>query len=240
MPIELRHLLPVDARWHTMDRSRWAPVAVSSNVSSIAGNMILAESTIPSSRAWRPESAGNSPWTRKTLWSDWKALLDPIRKFRPVGMTGVEINRTDARADFELLALNPDRGRPVLKDAAQRSLSLKTDEQDSRLVPPEPVLEAVPNATRIAHSTGGNDDMELAQAIERLALLHRLGEVDIPGVEAADEVFARIKVRRVLGKDTARFGGEGRVHVDRDGRKLPFAHQLDEIADQLLRALNRE
>jgi hypothetical protein len=131
-----------------------------------------------------------------------------------------------------------------LEDTAQRPLSLKTDEQDSRFVPPEPVLEAVPDATRFAHSTDGDDDMERAQTIEPLALLHCLCEVDIPGVEAADEVFACIEVRRVLGKDTARFGGKGRVDVDRDGRKLPFvASSADEkargvVIRRLRRALN--
>ncbi len=155
-------------------------------------------------------------------------------------MTRVEVDRPDARTDFEFLALNPDCGSTVLKDAAQRSLRLKADEKDGRLVSPEPVLQAMPNATGFAHSTGGDHDMKLPQTIERLALLNRFGEVDISGIKAADKVFALVEVCRMMGKDAASLGGKGRVDIDRDDRERTFVHQLDEIADQLLGSLDRE
>ena len=67
VPIQLRHLLPCSMRGGTRHSTGWPPVAVNSNVSSITGNMILAGSTMPFSRACRPESAGISPCTRNTL-----------------------------------------------------------------------------------------------------------------------------------------------------------------------------
>src|SRR5690606_3057209 len=117
---------------------------------------------------------------------------------------------------------------------------LKADDQDGRLLPPDPVLEAMANATGFAHSAGGDYDMELAEPIESFALLDSLREAHIPRFEAANERFASFQFACVIGEDLTGLGRKRGVDVDRYLRKLAFTDQLDEIADQLLGSLDRK
>ena len=96
------------------------------------------------------------------------------------------------------------------------------------------------DAAGLAHAARGDDDVEMVETVERLALVDRLGEADVPRLEPADQVVAVIEVGGMLGEDLRRLAGERRVDIDRDLGELALAHQLDEVADQLLRPLDRE
>jgi hypothetical protein len=50
----------------------------------------------------------------------------------------------------------------------------------------------------------------MVEPVERLALLDRLGEADVPRPDPADQIVAVIEVGGVLGEDLRRLAGEAR------------------------------
>ena len=91
-------------------------------------------------------------------------------------------------ADFDLLAMDPDLRGAILKDPSERSLRLEADEENGGLVPPEPRLQVMPDAARLAHAAGRNDDVEAVNAVDGLALLDGLREADPSGLERLNQV----------------------------------------------------
>ena len=92
--------------------------------------------------------------------------------------------------DLHLLAMDPDLRGAVLKDPSERSLRLEADEENGGLVPPEPRLQVMPDAARLAHAAGRDDDVKAVNAIDGLALLDGLREADPSGLERLHEVGA--------------------------------------------------
>jgi hypothetical protein len=105
---------------------------------------------------------------------------------------------------------------------------------------PEPVLEVMADAARVAHAAGGDDDEETAQPVDRLGIFHAFGSMQQPGIERMQQVAA---VFQFVGMPHEHFRcavGERRIDEDARFRNLLLRHQPDEIRHQFLRALHGE
>ena len=98
----------------------------------------------------------------------------------------------------------------------------------------------MPDAARLAHAAGRNDDVEAVNAVDGLALLDTLREADPSGLERLHQVGAVPEFSGMPLEDGAGLRGQGRVDEDRDVRQFAGLHQLHEVDEKLLRPLDRE
>src|SRR6478735_7579681 len=140
---------------------------------------------------------------------DRKALGQPSLQLGPIRMPGIEIEGPHVGSDLHLLTVDPNLGGAVLKDPSERSLRLEPDEENGRLVPPEPVLQVMPDATRLAHAAGRDDDVETVNAVDSLALLDGLREANPSGLERLHQGGAVPELPGMAFENCAGFRGQG-------------------------------
>ena len=165
---------------------------------------------------------------------------DPSRQLRSVGMPGIVVDGADCRRDLDLVTLNTDGLGAVDEEPAQRALRLEADQQYGGPAVPKPVSEMVPDTPGIAHAAGGDDDVKAGQLGDPLALVDRLGEPQLRGVQQPAHVDRGIEAFGVLAKHLGRTDRQRRIEEDRGGRDLAALHQVDQIDDEFLGALHRK
>jgi hypothetical protein len=80
--------------------------------------------------------------------------------------------------------------------------------------------------------------VEAAHVVDRLRLLDRLGEADIVRFHRLGQQLAVFQFTGVAAEDLAGAGGQRRIDQDRAGLDRAAAHQLDEVGQQFLGALD--
>ena len=96
------------------------------------------------------------------------------------------------------------------------------------------------DAAGVAHAAGGDDDVEAGELGDRLALLHRLGEAQMRRAKQPLDVDIGLEAVGMLAEHFGGADGERRIEKDRRRRNVAALHQVDQIDDQFLRALDRE
>ena len=75
---------------------------------------------------------------------------------------------------------------------------------------------------------------------DRLALVHRLGAAQMRRAQQPVDIDVGFEALAVLAEHLGGADGERRIEEDRRRRHLAALHQVDQIDDQFLRALDRE
>lgn len=88
----------------------------------------------------------------------------------------------------------------------ERPLRLEADEQDRRGTAPQPFLQMMPYASRIAHAACCDHDMKAAEAVDGLALLDGFREPDLAILQGLEQGVTVGHVARVFLEDPARLG----------------------------------
>ena len=96
------------------------------------------------------------------------------------------------------------------------------------------------DAAGIAHAAGRDDDVEAGELGDRFALVHRLGAAQVRRGEQPLDVDIGLQALGVLAEHFGGADGERRIEKDRRRRDVAALHQVDQIDDQLLCALDRE
>ena len=105
---------------------------------------------------------------------------------------------------------------------------------------PQPVLEMMADAAGIAHAARGDDDVEARELFDRLAFLDGLGEAQMRRRRAAAMSISGPRFDACWRNTSVARMAKRRIEKDRRGRNLAALHQIDEIDDQLLGALDRK
>ena len=98
----------------------------------------------------------------------------------------------------------------------------------------------MPDAAGVAHAARRDDDVKAGQLGDRLAFVDRLGEAQMRRIEQAIDVDIRIEACGVLPENLRGANGQRRIEKDRRRRYLAALHQVDQIDDQFLGALDGE
>ena len=132
-------------------------------------------------------------------------------------------------------ALAPSAMKPP-----ERALRLEADQQHGGLGVPQPALEMVADTAGVAHAAGGDDDVEAGELGDRLALLDRLGAAQMRRAKQPLDVEIGLQAFGMLPEHFGGANGQRRIEKDRRRRDVAALHQVDQIDDQFLRALDRE
>ena len=119
-------------------------------------------------------------------------------------------------------------------------LRLKADQQHGGALVPQPALEMMPDAAGVAHAAGRDDDVEAGQLGDRLAFVDRLGEAQMRRAEQAVDVDLAVEARGMFAEHLGGVNRQRRIEEDRRRRHFAALHQVDQIDDQFLGALDRE
>ena len=177
---------------------------------------------------------------QKHAAADRAARAKPARQLRAIGVTGVIVDPADSRRDLDLLALDAHRLGALLQKAAERAMGLIADQQHGAVPPAQPALQMMTDAAGVAHAAGGDDDVKAVQPGDRLALVDGLGEAQLRGIEQPLDIDAAIEIGGVAAEHFGRPDRQRRIEEHRRLRHLAALHQLDQIDDQLLGALDRK
>ncbi len=165
---------------------------------------------------------------------------NPANQLGTVGVTRIIVDTANARGDFDFLTLDADSLRTVIKKPPQRAARLEAGQQDCCFPIPKPTLEMVADPAGIAHAARGNDDVESRKLFDRLAFADSLGETQMRRLKNRRDIDIGAEFRRVLAENLGGANGQGRIEKDRRVLNLALLHEIDEIDDQLLGALDRE
>ena len=94
--------------------------------------------------------------------------LDPIEKALLVCVTACAVQDGDLGVYGDILAEQPDLLHAVQQCPSQRALGLIARDKNDVLRYPEVVLQVVPDAARVAHTAGRQDDLGARIAVDRL------------------------------------------------------------------------
>src|SRR6188472_2659287 len=92
--------------------------------------------------------------------------------------------------------------------------------------------EMVADTAGITHATRRYDNVETREFFDRLALVHSLRKSQMWRLEHGRKIDIPTELRGA--------NGQRRIEKDRRLRNLVPLHQIDEVDDQLLGALNRK
>ena len=167
---------------------------------------------------------------------------DPFQQMIPVRV-GAEAGKVlQAGPDGDLLAEELHALRSLQQLAAQGALSLEAHEEDCTFRTPEVVLQVVPDAARVAHAGGGDDDLGGPVLVQGLGLLAALRGVEVGEAEhvlALSHQPHRVVVHvapKVPVKNGCGLFRQGRVDVNREVRAgvdqvlfLDFPDKIEEL-----------
>ena len=98
----------------------------------------------------------------------------------------------------------------------------------------------VADTAGITHATRRYDNVETREFFDRLALVHSLRKSQMWRLEHGRKIDIPTELRGVLAENVRGANGQRRIEKDRRLRNLVPLHQIDEVDDQLLGALNRK
>jgi len=96
----------------------------------------------------------------------------------------------------------------------------------------------MPNASGIAHAACRDDDVESGQPGDGFAFVDGLGETQMRRAQQPADIDVGVETRRMLPKHFGCMNGKRGVQKDRRRRHFAALHQIDEVDDQLLGALD--
>lgn len=128
----------------------------------------------------------------------------PVGKLAAIGMAAIDVQLPDAGSDTDIVALNTYDGGSFFKKASQGTVRLVANQKHCRLVSPEPVFQAMPNAPGLTHSARSDDNMETPDEIDRLGLLRRFGKANILRLDPPNESIAVLELAGMPAENLAR------------------------------------
>jgi hypothetical protein len=96
----------------------------------------------------------------------------------------------------------------------------------------------MPDTPRVAHAACGDDDVEAGQLGNCLALLDGLGEPELRRVQQPLDVDFGIETFGMLAKHLGGADRQRRIQENRGARNVAALHQVDQVDDELLGALD--
>ena len=126
--------------------------------------------------------------------------LYPVQKALLVGVAARAVQDGDLGVHGNILAEQPHLLHPVQQRPPQRALGLIARDEDDIFRHPEIVLQMVPDAARVAHAAGRQDDLGARIAVDGLGLLDRDRKLQSgapDGVLAAFQDGLRLRVKAV-------------------------------------------
>src|SRR4051812_23033132 len=102
-------------------------------------------------------------------------------------MARVQVKRANSCPNLDFVPLDAAGRRTVEQNAPECSLSLEANHEDGGFLAPEPILQPMTDAARLAHPARGDDNVKLVKPVESLTLLNALGEADVMRGEGPDQ-----------------------------------------------------
>ena len=129
--------------------------------------------------------------------------------------------------------------------AAQCSLRLKAGEQDAAFLARQIVAQVVPDASRVAHAAGGNDDRARTNLVQRHGFLGAFREMQIRQVFAARVPSCQalrlfVEQLKVFARDARGFRGHRRINEYSRLPQPPLAGETVQVVQDFLGSTDRE
>ena len=96
----------------------------------------------------------------------------------------------------------------------------------------------MPDTPGVAHAACGDDDMEAGQLGNCFALIDRLGEPELRRVQQPADVDLGIEAFGVLAEHLGGADRQWRIEKNRSARNVAAFHQVDQVDDEFLSALD--
>ena len=98
----------------------------------------------------------------------------------------------------------------------------------------------MPDTPGVAHAACGDDDVKAGQLGNCLALLDGLGEPELRRVQQPADVDFGIEAFGMLAKHLGGADRQRRIEKNRGARNVAALHQVDQVDDEFLGALDRK